>query len=148
MVIRTGIQSLSYSQLLRASTGNSVICPVSLSYHLPLLSDFKKNPEYQWNNFSVILQRHIWQNYCFFILHKPPMDYQHLAPIAELYSVIWRMAFISPIWFSTFFCQRNQQLQRSSTIIKRSMRRELLSDTKLKASISGFVKTPETISHG
>lgn len=42
MVIRTGIQSLSYSQLLRASTGNSVICPVSLSYHLPLLSDFKK----------------------------------------------------------------------------------------------------------
>lgn len=76
------------------------------------------------------------------------MDYQHLAPIAELYSVIWRMAFISTIWFSTFFCQRNQQLQRSSTIIKRSMRRELLSDTKLKASISGFVKTPETISHG
>lgn len=42
MVIRTGIQSLSYSQLLRAAIGNSDICPVSLSYCLPSLSDLKK----------------------------------------------------------------------------------------------------------
>lgn len=74
------------------------------------------------------------------------MGYHYLAPIAELHCVIWRMASISPIWSSTFFCQRNQELQKSSTIIKRNMRNVLLSDIKIKASISGFVIDPETIS--
>lgn len=87
----------------------------------------------------------LW-NHCF------PVDTNHLfmglyylTPIAELHCVIWRMASISSIWSSTFFCQRNQELQKSSKIIKRNMRHEFLSDIKIKAPISGFVIAPETI---